>query len=124
MIRTGIEYIRINQHAVGLHTDAAGVTQLRPQLSEQCCKLTGTHEQRLAAMQYDGERSALRMQKISKVGAYAGLDFSAQPLRLISPTVVTHVIDVAVAAIQVAAARDLEEDSVDVHRPEPFAYRL
>lgn len=101
MIRAGIE-----QHAVGLHADAAGVPQFRSQSREQRRELCGTHEER------------------SEVGTHAGLDLRAQPLRLIPPSVIAHVIDVAVVAIQIAAARDLDEDRIDVHRLGRSGYRL
>jgi hypothetical protein len=44
-------------------------------------------------------------------------------VRHVGPTVIAHVVDVAVAAVDVAAAGDFDEDSIEFdHVPTPLAY--
>ena len=52
------------------------------------------------------------------------LSISGQPLGLVAPVLVTHVVDVAVATIEIAPASDLQQNRIDVHLATPKLYRL
>ena len=64
-------------------------------------------------MQNNAQRLALGMAELTKL-VYDSVEyFSGHPSGLRLPAVITEVVDVAVAAVEVAAARRLNQDSVN-----------
>ena len=73
-------------------------------------------------MEDDREVAALRSQQCAQAGRDGAFGFWRHALRQGAPGLVTHVVDVAIAAIEIAPACHLEQDGVDEHRW--LAYRL
>ena len=78
-------------------------------------KAARSQHERFPAMKNDCERTNLIGSQVLKRYAKRGDRIAGNERRHIAPPVVPHVVNVAIAAIDVAAACDLDEDCVDLH---------
>ena len=101
------------EHAVCLNVEPARCRKRRPKLTAQAAQTMGAKDQGFATMQHNTQRLPLTRVEVGQLPDGSQLNGHRHALRLSTPMVISHMIDVAVAAIQIASTRDLEKDRVD-----------
>src|SRR5689334_14000319 len=91
--------------------------QGRAKLVEKRGEALPPKQKRLAPVQHDTERVILRPSKLAELLRDRRRDAGVNPLRLLPPALVAHMVDVAVRAVEITAAGYLHQNSVDdLHR--------
>ncbi len=101
------------EHTVRLNVNPAGCWERGAKPAAKVPQTIGPDQQRLSAMQHDTERSPLIDIKVRQLSDGCQLNLIRHAFRLSTPTVILHVIDIAVAAIEVAPTRYFEKHRVD-----------
>jgi hypothetical protein len=101
------------QEAVGLEMEARAGTDPRSHDVARALKLRSADEQGFAAVKDDAKRALLRGDQMRQLVCEREDRPLKHSLWLIAPRFVAHVVDVAIIAVEVAPARQLDENGVD-----------
>ncbi len=93
--------------------DIAFAWQRAPEAAEQIRERGDAEQERFPTVEDDAKAPPLRFGEFGEVRYNGRYDRLRHPLGLITPSSVAHVVDIAITAIEVAAARDFEQDCID-----------
>lgn len=113
IFRADVENSFSDQNSIGLDTDGIVERYIFPQGFKQSRQPGVTEKKRLTTMKRDRKRALLRRRQVAKGECNCKSCFVRDPFGHGSPTRVSHVVNVAIATVDVAAARDFDENGID-----------